>query len=150
MTPAYGVRSVQPDARVAPLRALVVDDESAIRSVVRRFLERRGWHVDEADDGDVAQGYLGESDLPRPRDYDMIIADVSMARVGGAELHRWMLAHRPDMVSAFVVASGNVCEQGTAAFLARARCPVLPKPFELPMLAELVVRLGGGTRRRSA
>ena len=32
-------------------RVLIIDDESPIRVAIRRFLERRGWSVEEAKDG---------------------------------------------------------------------------------------------------
>lgn len=38
----------------AGLRALVVDDDRGIRALLRTVLELEGWHVTEADDGEVA------------------------------------------------------------------------------------------------
>ena len=150
MTPAHGVLSFPPDARVAALRALVVDDEMPIRCVIRRYLERRGWHVDEAEDGDTALGLLGATDR---RPYDLIISDLRMARVGGVELHAWIAAHRPEVIDRFVVTSGDVGDEAAVALIDGAGCRFLAKPFELSMLAELIrstVPSGPRTRDRVA
>ncbi|MBC7898264.1 MAG: response regulator, partial [Cytophagaceae bacterium] len=79
-------------------RALVVDDEEAIRSILQRFLSRRGWEVDLADDGDNALAFLESLGAPPKRGYDLIIADMRMERMGGAELHRWLRDHRPEVL----------------------------------------------------
>ena len=149
MTPACGVRPVQQEARsvagepnptqlaVAP-RALVVDDERPIRCVIRRYFERRGWHVDEAEDGEAALGLLAATDRTVGREYDLIISDLRMERIGGAELHRWIAATRPEAIDRFVVTSGDVSDEGAAALIDGAGCRFLAKPFELSMLAELI------------
>jgi CheY-like chemotaxis protein len=131
MTPALGVPAVM--AR----HALIVDDEPAIRSVVRRWFERRGWQVDEAADGAVALPLIGVDGEDRPR-YDLIMADLRMPHVGGAELHDWLADHRPELLNHLVIATGDVYEAGAAEFLDRAGCRVLQKPFSLSALAELV------------
>ena len=136
MTPACGVLSLQPDAPIAAPRALVVDDEMPIRSVIRRYLERRGWHVDEAEDGDTALDLLGATDPGAG--YELIISDLRMERVGGAELHAWIAAHRPDAIDRFVVTSGDVGDEMAMALIGGAGCRFLAKPFELSMLADLI------------
>ena len=42
-------------------RALVVDDEPTIRSALVRYLRRRGWQADEAEDGKAALRKLGRA-----------------------------------------------------------------------------------------
>lgn len=123
-----------------PGHALIVDDEPAIRSVVRRWFERQGWRVDEAADGAGALPLLGGSEDTRPA-YDLIVADLRMPRVGGAELHAWLSTHRPELVDHLVIATGDVYEADAAEFLDRAKCRVLQKPFSLSALAELVAAI---------
>lgn len=118
-------------------RALVVDDEEAIRSILHRYLSRRGWEVDLADDGDQALRFLHSLSAP-PASYDLIIADMRMERMGGAELHRWLREHRPETLDRFVVSTGDAGDDETLKFLNEAQCRVLEKPFELPSLAEMV------------
>lgn len=63
-----------------PRTALVVDDSMLIRHSVCRFLEERGFIVESATNGIEALEVL-ESFVP-----DIIITDLSMPRMGGAEL----------------------------------------------------------------
>jgi CheY-like chemotaxis protein len=135
LTPAAGSQTV--DGRG---HALIVDDEPAIRSVVRRWFERHGWLVDEAADGAGAMPLIGDAAAGRPQ-YDVIVADLRMPVVGGAELHAWLTVHRPDLVDHFVIATGDVYEEDAAAFLDRSRCRVLQKPFSLAALAEMVAAI---------
>ncbi|MGQ0646996.1 MAG: response regulator [Gemmatimonadaceae bacterium] len=130
MTPAYGSPPIQ-----GRPSALLVDDEGAIRSVLKRWLLRRGWHVEEAADGDVALAMIAAR---TGRAYDLIIADLRMERVGGADVFHWIVANRPDAVGGFVISTGDATEDGIAEFLREAACPVLRKPFELAELAKLV------------
>ena len=61
-------------------RVLVVDDEPAIRKVVRDALEREGHEVAAASDGADA---LEQFEKER---FDLVITDLAMPRVGGLEL----------------------------------------------------------------
>ncbi len=134
MTPAVAMVAVTPQRR-----ALVIDDERGVRLVLRRWLERRGWVVDEAEDGEDALTLLGAQDVPRGRSYDLLVADFRMPRMDGAALHAWLVANRPDLVSRLVISTGDAHADGAAEFLERAGCRVLDKPFELSTLASLLV-----------
>jgi CheY-like chemotaxis protein len=63
-----------------PKTALVVDDSMLIRHSVCRFLEERGFIVESATNGIEAMEVLNNF-VP-----DIIITDLSMPRMGGAEL----------------------------------------------------------------
>jgi CheY-like chemotaxis protein len=63
-----------------PKTALVVDDSMLIRHSVCRFLEERGFLVESATNGVEALEVLNNF-VP-----DLIITDLSMPRMGGAEL----------------------------------------------------------------
>lgn len=67
-------------AQSIPKTALVVDDSMLIRHSVCRFLEERGFIVEAATNGVEALEVLGNF-VP-----DIIITDLSMPRMGGAEL----------------------------------------------------------------
>jgi CheY-like chemotaxis protein len=69
-----------PDHPPIPKTALVVDDSMLIRHCVCRFLEARGFLVESATNG-VEALVLLEHFVP-----DIIITDLSMPRMGGAEL----------------------------------------------------------------
>ncbi|MGH2897846.1 MAG: hybrid sensor histidine kinase/response regulator, partial [Solirubrobacteraceae bacterium] len=73
-----GVRASGPGPRV-----LIIDDEASIRSGLRRFFVRRGWQVDEAEDG--AKGL--SAILAAKFDYAAVISDLKMPGCSGIELH---------------------------------------------------------------
>jgi two-component system chemotaxis response regulator CheY len=64
-------------------RILVVDDEPAIRAVVRRVLEKGGYDVVEAADGEAAIEAIntGENRLM----LDAVICDIRMPKINGLE-----------------------------------------------------------------
>ncbi len=116
-------------------RALVIDDEGSVRSVLRRWLKRRGWEVAEAPDGEVALAQLRDGgEAAYAHDFDVIICDLRMPTLSGPELHAWTKAHRPDLSRRLIFASGDVQEPEAAEFLQQCGCPVLEKPFELSRL----------------
>ena len=83
------------------LAALVVDDNPAIRTVIARSLERRGWDVSAAADGIEAM------EAVRAQPFDAIICDVNMPRRGGLWLWEQAVALRPELRGRFVFISGE-------------------------------------------
>jgi DNA-binding response OmpR family regulator len=70
--------SVKPDSKLI----LVVDDEATVRDVLRRYLEREGFHVAEAAYGDDALNIV-EHDTP-----DLILLDLMIPGMDGMEVTR--------------------------------------------------------------
>ena len=62
---------------------LVVDDEPDVRKVVRMTLEKAGYDVIEAEDGEVAMQKIKEGENPLV--LDVIITDIRMPKVNGVE-----------------------------------------------------------------
>ncbi len=119
-------------------KVLVVDDERSIRLALGRYMRRKGWDVDEAEDGAEA---LGKLDASPPDGYDLVISDVRMPVLSGFEVHDWLAEHRPDLFARLVIATGDVASQSVREFLNRTPRPVLEKPFELTALSELVEKV---------
>lgn len=113
----------------------VIDDEPSIRAAINRFLTRRGWEVEEAEDGRIALDILLRSE---PNRYDAVMCDLRMPHLSGAELHRELLEKRPDLVQRLMFSSGDVASAEAADFLAASQRPVIEKPFELARLEELL------------
>jgi DNA-binding response OmpR family regulator len=63
---------------------LVVDDEPVVRDVVVRYLQRDGFAVSEAADGETARRLIEE------RDPGLVVLDVMLPGVDGLELCRWI------------------------------------------------------------
>ena len=116
---------------------LLVDDEAPIRSALRRFFTRRGWTVTEAADGEHARALL--LDCPTTGGgYDAIISDMHMPRLSGLALHELVAQRSGSVARRFIFSSGDCGDEVSAAYIARAHCTVLLKPFDLPRLLALV------------
>ncbi|MGE0554696.1 MAG: ATP-binding protein [Gemmatimonadales bacterium] len=126
-------------------RVLVVDDESAIRSAIRRALERRGWQVDEAADGHEAMLRLEVGG--RAADFDAVVTDLRMPGLSGIELYRQLAAAHPRLAERVVIISGDTASQSVADFLATTTRPFLQKPFDLRTLADLLERIASAAER---
>ncbi len=66
---------------IRPCHVLIVDDESIVRGQMRRSLELRGYTVIEAADGRTALAALAA-----PADVDVVILDMTMPDLDGAEV----------------------------------------------------------------
>jgi two-component system, OmpR family, response regulator ResD len=73
-------------------RVLVVDDEPMVREVLARYLEKEGYEVDVAEDGEQA---LSAYSASRP---DVVLLDLMLPRVDGLEVFRRMRDLSPTAV----------------------------------------------------
>ena len=116
-------------------RVLVVDDDSGIRSLVGRVLERAGWSVLDASDGAQALAILEQGTV----DIDLVLTDVSMPTLDGLELGRRIASMAPStpvlyMSSEFPAAlARRGSDTGMPSFLL--------KPFSMETLVTAVVAL---------
>jgi DNA-binding NtrC family response regulator len=138
----YPELSVQPPTPVlVRRRALVVDDEPTIRTALARYLRRRGWDADEAEDGKVALRKLGHS---APEKYQVVISDLRMPHCTGVELHDWLAQHRPDLFARLIITTGDLASPAWSSFVSRTPRPLIEKPFELAVLAQLIEAVARG------
>ncbi len=82
-------------------RALVVDDDRAVRFTLRGFLEDEGVEVEEATDGESALERL------RQQTFDLVITDLRMPRLDGMELLRRAQGISPKPHIVLVTAHGS-------------------------------------------
>ncbi len=142
--PAAGAPLADPQtaAAVAPsrgelegLRLLVADDEDAVRTTWTRYFTRLGASVTPAGDGVEALDQI------RHHDFDAIVLDLKMPRLGGWEVVQAARQERPDLAGRIVVVSGDITgllELGTAENLQPWR--LLEKPAELDTIRAAVLR----------
>ena len=121
-----------------PLRALLVDDEPVIRHALRRFFQRQGWAVDDAENGGQALDLLLAADGPQ---YDVIISDLRMPDISGMDLYERLAAERPELLDRLILSTGDSVSPEASEFLRRSACPVLNKPFELAELRAMIGRM---------
>ncbi|MDQ3068238.1 MAG: response regulator [Acidobacteriota bacterium] len=126
------IRAADADARVAAPKvpvaegdrvALIVDDEHSVRSLVMRLLERRGYRVVEAEDGEAALRTL------ESHSFDLVLCDVRMPRLSGRMLFETLEARLPDLSRRFVLMSGDTLSADVADFAAARGVTLLTKPF---------------------
>ena len=118
---------------------LYVDDEQAVRTVVRRLLERRGVTVHIA--GGVAEAR--EALLATP--VDGVVIDLWLGDGTAFDLHSWILEHRPGLERRIAFVTGDIVEtlEGDRS-LSALGCPVFGKPIDYEAL--LAVVRGWGER----
>lgn len=131
------IRAAAPASR----RALVVDDEPTIRSALVRFLRRRGWEAEEAEDGDIALRKLGRAGVDG---YQAVVSDLRMPHCSGVELHDWLAEHRPDLFARLIMTTGDLASPSWKAFIARTPRPLIEKPFELAVIGQLIEAVARG------
>ena len=131
------------DISVAGLkrRAIVVDDEPTIRTAVVRYLRRRGWDAEEAEDGSIALGKIRRSGL---HGYQIVVSDLRMPNCSGVELHDWLAEHRPDLFEGLIITTGDLASPAWSNFISRTPRPLIEKPFELAVLAQLIEAVARG------
>ena len=108
---------------------LVVDDNPTIRSLLRRVLARAGYRIREAEDGLQA---LAEIAVEPPA---LVLTDYLMPRMNDAELVA-QVRHRPDPIPCILITSIDVDSRPHGV-------PILPKPFALASVVELVAQVLG-------
>ncbi len=118
------------------MRILVVDDERAVRSAVRRALALEGYTVDEADGGGAALSKL-QAGAP-----DAVVLDVLMPDLDGMEVCRRLRAAEDRTPVLLLTARDGVGDR--VAGLDAGADDYLPKPFALE---ELLARLRALLRR---
>ena len=122
--------SLEVVAEESPRQVLIVDDEQAVRSVLRRYLSRRGWGVVEAANAEQALALIAEGTVV----IDAVIVDLHMPGLGGAGLCQRIATVRPALSSRMILASGDAEAASEALKEKKMVCPVLAKPFELDEL----------------
>jgi DNA-binding NtrC family response regulator len=122
-------------------RALVVDDEPTIRSALARYLRRKGWEAEEAEDGRVALSKLGRTG---PHGFQVVVSDLRMPHCSGVELHDWLAEHRPDLFAGLIMTTGDLASPAWSNFVCRTPRPMIEKPFDLAVLAQLIEAVARG------
>jgi len=125
---------------------LVVDDESTIRSALRRFFMRRGWLVGEAVDGEHARQLLLEGET-LGGGFHAVISDMRMPRLTGMALHDAVARIDGSIADRFIFSSGDTGDEEAVEFLTRTQCAVIPKPFDLPLLLSMTEHIAAAADR---
>ncbi len=113
-------------------RILLADDEDLVRDVARRMLERLGYDVDVAIDGEDAIARV----LADPARFDLIILDGNMPRVPGREAALRIRDAVPGM--RMLLASGYIEPRDLERLSNYGFSAVITKPYTLSDLSRVV------------
>ncbi|MCW2835310.1 MAG: mprA 3 [Nocardioides sp.] len=116
----------------APLRFLVVDDDEDMRDLLGEMVGQLGHFVDKACDGVEAVEALGAES------YDFMLLDMTMPRMGGEDVLRWMSEHREWAVGLRVIVVSGRSGIHTLDAHSLGVQAVLSKPFRTQQLRDLV------------
>ena len=121
---------------------LVVDDDEAIRQVVRQILEEQGYQVVLAADAYLAmQAFQTQGDR-----IDLVLSDIVMPGVSGIELVQLVGELRPGTPA--LLMSGHTDRDLLRELPDRERPPLLDKPFPADVLLRAVRALLDAAARR--
>jgi two-component system, chemotaxis family, chemotaxis protein CheY len=117
-------------------RVLIVDDEPDIRKVVRMTLQKAGYEVIEAENGEKAIEAINEGENRLL--LDVIICDIRMPKVNGAEAIAYFRSSYPRVP--LIVLTGFPDTDMATSFLRQGVVDYLVKPVEGEKLKEAVRR----------
>jgi two-component system cell cycle sensor histidine kinase/response regulator CckA len=129
-----------PGAAGATTAILVVDDERAVRGVVARLLQRRGYETADAPDAETALSILGS----QPGRFRLVITDDRMPGMSGYELVAVIARIHPHV--RIVLMSGFTGAAETEGLQGGGILRVLPKPFNAAGLLGVVTDALGEDR----
>jgi two-component system chemotaxis response regulator CheY len=119
------------------MRALVVDDSRAMRSIIRRHLTELGIQVEEAGSGSEALHVLGRIAPP-----DVVLLDWNMPEMNGLEcLRRLRADDAGGAIPVMMVTTESEMAQVSLALEAGAN-EYLMKPFDRQGLLEKLLLIG--------
>jgi two-component system cell cycle sensor histidine kinase/response regulator CckA len=118
---------------------LLVEDEPEVRTLASRILRGRGYHVIEAANGEDAITMLHEGQLDH---IDLLVTDLIMPRVGGAELIAVMRRVKPGLP---VLLASGYSRTGVPEYLfGQPHTAFIEKPFDGATLLNTVRALADG------
>jgi PAS domain S-box-containing protein len=135
-TRVFHMPAAQIEARAAQT-VLVVDDEEVVRQAASSVLERRGYRVLLAENGQQAVDIFRE----RASEIAAVLLDLTMPVMGGEEAVRQMHAIRHDIP---ILLSSGHAEEATARRFSRSRVAgYLRKPYTAKTLLERIRAVAG-------
>lgn len=121
-------------AASSPLRLLVVDDYPLNRKVIGMMLAPLGCEIVEAGDGQ------GAIDALNRRDFDMMLLDFNMPRMGGLEATRRIRAEPRWAELPIICLTAGVMDDERAAGLSAGMDAFIEKPIEMSALHAILDR----------
>jgi DNA-binding response OmpR family regulator len=118
---------------------LVVDDDTAVRTLLVKALQAKGYEVIEAQDGLKASEMLGNLQ----RAPDLMICDVMMPTIDGFSLARMARAHAELRSMPIIFLTAKTQPKDLAAGMSLGARHYVQKPFALTDLLDKVAKTVG-------
>ena len=109
-------------------RVLVVDDTEANRDVAERWLRRKGFIVDTAEDGNRALEMVAKAE------YDVVLLDVMMPGVNGISVLRTLRESRSPTQLPIIMATAKDASDDVVEALMLGANDYVTKPLDFPVL----------------
>jgi CheY-like chemotaxis protein len=120
------------------LPVLLIEDEPAVMAYVQAALERSGYPVVCCESGVDALRLLETGEFMG------IVSDMrTPGGVDGAQVHAWLMEHRPDLVTKIVFITGDIANEETVATLRETGAPCVEKPFRVQQFIDVVSKTMG-------
>jgi two-component system, OmpR family, response regulator VicR len=109
-------------------KILIVDDEPHVSLVLKQFLERAGWQVFSALNGELA------IDLINKEQPDAVISDVYMPKMGGIELCDFIQQKMPGYRPLLVLMTSRTDRDIRAWIVQQNQIEMMTKPISMRRL----------------
>jgi len=131
-SPQDPAEEAKPEAVGGTETILIVEDQPALRRTLKMVLERAGYSVELAGDGEegleLARAHGSEIDL--------VVSDLVMPRMGGLELYRAL--RKEELRIPVIIASGYAGKSASGLAELDPDVPVLKKPWKPKELLRLI------------
>ena len=125
-------------SKPASVPVLLIEDEPAVMAYVCAALERSGYQVVTAASGADALRLLADGN------FQGVVSDMrTPGGVDGAQVHAWIVDHRPELANKVVFITGDIANEETVATLQKTGAPCLEKPFRVQQFISIVEKTMG-------
>ena len=125
-------------AAVAHLPLLLIEDEQSVMDFIRTALERSGYACRAANS--AAEGIR----VLETGRFGGVISDMrTPGGASGADVHAWIVAHRPELKSRMLFITGDTVNEHTMKALQSTGVPYIEKPFRVQELINIVEKIFG-------
>jgi len=119
--------------RVRKARVLVIDDEYRVRRFIASTLSTAQYHVLEVSSAEAALALLEQDP-----EFDVILCDMVMPQMTGAQLFDRLLSRHPQLIKRFAFVSAGSTHSRDDALLRSTHVRLLLKPFTPDELVNFV------------
>jgi DNA-binding response OmpR family regulator len=130
--------SVEATAQASYGPILLIEDEPSVAAFLRTALERHGYKIT------ACASAIDGLQLLATGDFRGVISDFrTPGGITGADVHDWLLRHRPELASRIIFITGDTASAETVALLAKNGTPCVEKPFRVHQLMAAVEKTIG-------